>query len=40
MGTYIYIKELFVGKIEKVPIRVSVNDTQTGIFVPKFSNDI
>jgi hypothetical protein len=35
-----FVKELFLGRIEKIPIRVSVSDTKTGIFVLKFSNDI
>jgi hypothetical protein len=37
---YNFVKKLFLGKIEKITIRVSLSNTQTGIFVLKFSNDI
>jgi len=38
--TYNFVKKLFLGKIKKNPIQVSVSSTQTGIFALKFSNDI
>lgn len=37
---YNFVQELLLGKTEKIPIRVRVRNTQTGIFVLKFSNDI